>query len=131
MLGAIKSAEETWRAEHLSYKDVTTNLSTYYPESTPNDSKVAWNPAACSSPVCTNFKLLNVQAESAVYYRYAIQAGPADGAPKSFDGKTFSTGAHDPWFVAKAFGDLDANGVPSYFWSSSFDTTILSEKPGE
>lgn len=131
MLGAIKSAEEAWRAEHLNYMDVTGNLATYYPESTPSDAKVAWNPSACSSTVCVNFRRLNVHAESAVYYRYAVHAGPADGAPKTFDGKTFSTGAYDPWFVAKAYGDLDANSVPSYFWTSSFNTTILSEKPGE
>jgi prepilin-type N-terminal cleavage/methylation domain-containing protein len=133
MLGAIKSAEETWRAEHLNYKDVSGSLETYYPlVMPPSDKKVAWNPATCAgTAVCDGFRFLNVQAESAVYYRYAVQAGPADGAPKTFDGKTFSTNAYDPWFVAKAYGDLDANGIPSYFWTSSFSTTILSEKPGE
>ena len=133
MLGSIKSAEEVWRAEHLNYKDVSSNLITYYPlELPPSDKKVAWRPASCTgTAVCDGFRLLNVQAESAVYYRYAVQAGPADGAPKTFDGKAFSAGAYDPWFVAKAYGDLDANGVPSYFWASSFDSTILSEKPGE
>ena len=133
MLGSIKSAEESWRAEHLNYRDVSGSLVNYYPlEMPPSDKKVAWQPTTCSgTPVCDGFKLLNVQAESAVYYRYAVHAGPADGTPKAFDGKNFTAAAHDPWFVAKAYGDLDANGVPSYFWTSSFATTILSEKPGE
>jgi type IV pilus assembly protein PilA len=131
MLGGIKSAEETWRAEHLSYKDVSKDLITYYPLEPPSDKKIAWRPASCAAAVCIGFKQLNVQAETTVYYRYAVQAGAADGAPVTLDGKSFSTAAHDPWYVAKAYGDLDANGIPSYFWTSSFATTILSEKPGE
>jgi len=133
MLGSIKSAEETWRAEHLNYLDVSGNLTTYFPLATPpNDQKVAWNPTTCAgTQVCDRFKLLNVQAESAVYYRYAVHAGPADGTAKTFDGKTFSPAAHDPWFVVKAWGDLDANKVDSFYWTSSFASTILSEKPGE
>ncbi len=131
MLGAIKSSEESWRAEHLNYLNVTGNLVTYFPESVPSDAKVAWNTTTCASTGCKNFKLLNVQADSAVYYRYAVQAGPADGAPVTLDGKTFSTGAYDPWFVAKAHGDLDGNGITSSFWTSSFNTTIVSERPGE
>jgi prepilin-type N-terminal cleavage/methylation domain-containing protein len=134
MLGSIKSAQETWRAEHLNYLDVSSgNLKNHFPlASPPKDQKEAWNPTSCAgTPVCDRFKLLNVQAESAVYYRYSVVAGPADGTAKSFDGKTFSPAANDPWFVARAYGDLDANGVPSFYWISSFSTPILSEKPGE
>lgn len=133
MLGGIKSAEETWRAEHLNYLDVSSgNLGTYYPLVVPNAQKVAWNPRACAgTPVCDRFLLLNVHADSAVYYRYSVAAGPADGTAKAFDGRSFSPAAHDPWFVAKAFGDLDGNGLTSSYWTSSFATTILSERPGE
>lgn len=135
MLGSIKSAEETWRAEHLTYKGITastTTITVEYPMSAPTDSKEAWRPASCAgTEICDIFKLLNVQADSAVYYRYGVVAGPADGAPKSVDGKSFSTGAYDPWFVARAHGNLNKDGVESYYWTSSFDTTIVSQNPGE
>ena len=133
MLGSIKGAQETWRAEHLNYNDASGGtLNNEYPLVAPTDSKVAWNPKACAgTAICDRLRALNVQAESAVYYRYAVVAGPATGTAVAFDGRTFSPAAHDPWFVARARGDLDANGVQSRFWTSSFDTTILSDKPGE
>jgi type IV pilus assembly protein PilA len=135
MLGNIKSAEETWRAEHLNYKGITTTttaISAEYPAGEPNDSKVAWNTSSCTAAdMCGIFRQLNVQADGAVYYRYGIVAGPADGAARVVDGKTFSGAAYDPWFVARARGDLNGDKVFSKYWTSSFDTTIVSENPGD
>ncbi len=135
MLGSIKSAEETWRAEHLSYKGVTTSVTTIsleYPIAAPSDSKVAWKPSSCAgTEICDIFRVLNVQADGAVYYRYGVVAGPADGAAKTVDGKSFSTAAYDPWFVARAHGNLNGDSIQSYYWTSSFDTTIVSENPGD
>lgn len=133
MLGAIKGAQETFRAEYLRYLDVSAgSLDAMYPTSTPTDSKVAWNPAACAgTPVCNGFMQLNVHADSQVYYRYSTVAFPATGAPAAVDGRTFSTMANDPWFVARARGDLNGDGVMSSYWTSSFSTTIVSEKPGD
>ena len=134
MLGNIKSAEETWRAEHLNYKGVTgggTTITEEYPATAPKDVKVKWDPKSCTAPMCVVMNQLNVQADGAVYYRYGIVSGSADGAAKSIDGKTFSAGAYDPWFVARAHGDLNNDGKPSYYWTSSFDTTIVSQNPGD
>lgn len=134
MLGNIKSAEETWRAEHLNYKGVTggaTTITEEYPAAPPKDVKVAWAPQSCTTAMCIVLNQLNVQADGAVYYRYGIVAGSADGAAKTVDGKTFSAGAYDPWFVARAHGNLNNDGVQSYYWTSSFDTTIVSQNPGD
>lgn len=131
MLGAIKSAQEVFRAERLRYADVSVgNLATMYPTSAPNDQKVAWNPASCSSTaICAAFLTLNVQAESYVYYRYSTIAGAA-GPAVAFD--TFTTPTNnDPWFVARARGDLDANGVFSSYYITSYQTTILKVDPDE
>lgn len=132
MLGAIKSAQETFRAERLRYADVSAGaIDTYYPLSTPSDSKVAWAPASClSTAVCAGFVQLNVAAESQVYYRYSTIAGPATGAPISYDGRT-TPPANDPWFIAKARGDLNGDGVQSFYWITSFDTTISKMNPDE
>ncbi|MBI2389722.1 MAG: prepilin-type N-terminal cleavage/methylation domain-containing protein [Deltaproteobacteria bacterium] len=132
MLGAIKGAQETYRAEYLRYLDVSAgSLDNFYPAGVPSDSKVAWNPAACAgTPVCNGFMQLNVHADSAVYYRYSTVAEAATGAVVTRDGRTFGV-ANDPWFIARARGDLNGDGVVSSYWTSSFSTTILSEKPDE
>lgn len=133
MLGNIKSAEESWRAEHLNYKGINaaTTITVEYPSTPPKDVKEPWNPKGCTGGMCDVLNQLNVQADSAVYYRYGIVAGAADGAGKVIDGKTFSTAAYDPWFVARAHGNLNNDGVQSYYWTSSFDTTIVSQNPGD
>lgn len=132
MLAAIKSSQETYRAEALRYLDVSaSNIDNHYPLTPPNDNKVAWNPRACAgTPVCANFLTLNVQADSAVYFRYSSIAGPADGTARTIDGHAFPP-ANDPWFVVKARGDLNANGKPSFFWTSSFDSLVWNRDPDE
>jgi hypothetical protein len=132
MLGAIKSAQEVFRAERLRYADVSGgNLDAYYPTSAPTDSKISWNPAGClATPICAAFLQLNVQAESLVYYRYSTIAGAATGAPITYDGRT-TPPANDPWFIAKARGDLNNDSVFSFYWITSFDTTITKVNPDE
>ena len=131
MLGAVKAAQEVFRAERLRYADVSVgSLNTTYPTSTPNDQKVRWDPASCAAtPICAAFLTLNVQAESFVYYRYSTIAGPA-GPAVTFD--TFTTPVNnDPWFVARARGDLDGDGVLSSFYVTSYDTVVLKVNPEE
>ncbi len=124
MLGAIKSAQEVFRAERLRYLDVSVgSLDTMFPAATPSSQKVKWDTGACSIAVCTNFLTLNVQAETFVYYRYSTIAGAATGAPVSYDGRT-TPAANDPWFVARARGDLDGDGVLSSYYVTSFDTAL-------
>ncbi len=132
MLAAIKGAQETYRAEALRYLDVSGgNIDAHYPLSAPKDAKEPWNPRACAgTPICANFLTLNVQAESAVYYRYSVIAGAADGASRTIDGRALPP-ANDPWFLAKARGDLNGDGKPSMFWTSSFDSLVWSKDPDE
>jgi prepilin-type N-terminal cleavage/methylation domain-containing protein len=132
MIAAIKGAQESYRAEALRYLDVSVgNIDTYFPLSVPTDQKVVWDPTSCKGkPVCDNFRVLNVQAESAVYYRYSTIAGPADGAVRTVDGHTFPA-ANDPWYVVKAQGDLNNNGTFGMFWSSSWDSIVWSKNSDE
>lgn len=132
MISAIKGAQESYRAESLRYLDVSGgNIDTYFPLATPSDQKVAWNPVSCAgTAVCDNYKVLNVQAETAVYYRYSTIAGAADGTARTIDGHTFPA-ANDPWYVVKARGDLNNNGQYGFFWSSSWDSSVWSKNPDE
>lgn len=139
MLSAIKGAEESYKAETYRYLDVSgtpggTSVLTFYPLSSPNDQRATWNPASCvGTPICTAFVRLNISADNTsagVYYRYGATAGAATGANFTFDGRTYPV-ANDPWFVVKAKGDLNADGVESYYWTSSMDSNVWSTKPDE
>src|SRR3954470_12127364 len=47
MVGAIRAAEESYRAEALTYFDVTgPSMSNYYPSPTPGAKKTAWDASA-------------------------------------------------------------------------------------
>jgi prepilin-type N-terminal cleavage/methylation domain-containing protein len=132
MIAAIKGAQESYRAEALRYLDVSnSSINTYYPTSPPSDQKVSWDPKSCTgTPVCDGFRVLAVQADSAVYYRYSTIAGAADGTAHTVDGRTFPV-ANDPWYVVKAQGDLNVNGKLSQFWGSSYDGLVWSKDPDE
>jgi prepilin-type N-terminal cleavage/methylation domain-containing protein len=132
MIAAIKGAQESYRAEALRYLDVSKgDLNATFPTSAPTDQKAAWDPKACKgTTVCDNFAILNVQADSAVYYRYSSIAGAPDGAVRTIDGHTFPA-ANDPWYVVKAKGNLNNDSKFGYFWSSSFDGTIWSKDADE
>lgn len=139
MLSAIKGAEESYKAETYRYLDVSgspggTSIPAFYPTSSPNDQRETWNPTACSAtPICARFVQLNISADNTsagVYYRYGVTAGPATGANFVFDGRAYPV-ANDPWFVVKAIGDLNADGVQSQYWTSSMDSNVWSTKPDE
>ncbi len=126
MLGSIKGSQETYRGESLRYLDVSVgNIDTHYPTTPPSSNKEIWNPAACSAAVCLGFRTLNIQADGAVYYRYSAVAGAPTGAAPNVGGRAFPV-ANDPWFVAKAVGNLNDDQKQSQFWISSFESTVTS-----
>ncbi|GAC1579842.1 MAG: hypothetical protein NVS3B20_10740 [Polyangiales bacterium] len=126
MRGPIKGAQETYRAETLRYLDVSVgNIDNYFPISSPTTGKVAWDMSSCGAAPCAGFLTLNVKSDGPVNYRYSTIAGPADGVVRTIDGHTYPA-ANDPWYVVKARGDTNQDGVFGFFWSSSFDNTIWS-----
>jgi prepilin-type N-terminal cleavage/methylation domain-containing protein len=139
MLSAIKGAEESYKAETYRYLDVSgspggTSIPSFYPTTSPNDQRATWNPTACiATPICSKFVQLNISADNAsagVYYRYGVTAGAATGAAFVFDGRQYPV-ANDPWFVVKAWGDLNNDGNPAYYWTSSMDSNVWSTNPDE
>lgn len=143
MLAAIKGAEEGFRAETYRYLDVSacgtcttlpdTNTAYYFPSSLPTDQRTGWNLTGCATAVCNGFRQLSISADNTsagVYYRYAVAAGAAPNTNFTFDGRAYPT-TYDPWFVAKAMGDLNNDGVRSFYWTSSMDSTVWSSKPDE
>jgi type IV pilus assembly protein PilA len=131
MVGSIRSAQESYRAETLQYLPVSTSIATWYPNTNPVKSKSAWlNPSHADF---ANWRQLGVTSDGPVAYGYATVAGAAGTAPPALNLKEqpgFGTPA-EPWYVIQAAADLDANGTWSYVVGSSFTGEIYVENEGE
>ncbi|MBI5533668.1 MAG: prepilin-type N-terminal cleavage/methylation domain-containing protein [Deltaproteobacteria bacterium] len=134
MVGAIKSAEEAYRAETLSYYNVSTNLKAYYPRTAVDDKKMAWGGAAGDNP--DGWRRLNVTVDGPVMYGYAVVAGAPGVAPPSGDLEvtskpTFPAAPAEPWYVIQAKGDINADGKYGYALGSSFTPDVYRENEGD
>jgi len=133
MVGAIRSAEEGYRAETLVYHDVSTNLTdAYYPSATQGAFKTQWGDT--STALGKGWATLGARPDGPVYYGYKVAAGAAGGTPPTLSDlksqPTWST-TTGPWYVVFARGDVDGNGAYSYVAGSSFTGEIYVENEGE
>jgi prepilin-type N-terminal cleavage/methylation domain-containing protein len=135
MVGSIRSAEESYRAEALTYLDVSATFPTYYPAAAPGKFKTAWpdpNPAATGDAKA--WGQLGVRSDSPVMYGYSVSAKAAGTAPPTLptaQAFTWPNPTIEPWYVILAMGDLNADGVPSYVVGSSFTGEVYVENDGE
>ena len=132
MVGSIRASEESYRAETLSYLNVSTGFATYYPKDTVGNFKSAWdNPSHADY---ANWRQLGARSDGPVYYGYRVAAGTAGQAIPTLTGlttpPTFPTPS-EPWYLIQARGDVDGNGIYSYVTGSSFTGEIYVEKEGE
>jgi type IV pilus assembly protein PilA len=139
MIGSIKSSQEAYRAEMLSYLDVSgakdISASSFYPGATPGTKVFAWGDK--STAVGANFALLGVTSDAPVRFVYACAAGgPSDkpsvanlGATSVTNWPTAATGQQ--WYVVNAKGDLNGDGTKSSYASASFTGQIFMDQEGE
>jgi type IV pilus assembly protein PilA len=137
MIGAIKAAQESYRAETFVYLDVSgvndlVGTSTFYPKTTPDRTKTGWG--AGTSAVANNWRTLGVVPEGPVQFIYGCAAGSGTQVPAApgmtvTNWPTAATG--EPWYVVRALSDLDGDGVLSNYVSSSFANQIFYDKEGE
>ena len=85
-LAAIRTAQESYQAEHGDYLAQATQV----PASAPAPRKLAWPASAAGG-----FGEIGWAPEGPVYYRYAVQASSVGGAQ----------------FTAEAIADIDGNGA--------------------
>jgi type IV pilus assembly protein PilA len=132
MLGAIKAAQEQYRAETYRYLDVSgQNRLTYYPHATPTNSAYAWGDVSGAEGKA--YRELGVSTDAPVRFVYGCAAGSGNVAVPA-PGMTVANwpaAVQQPWYVVQALGDLDGDGVQSVYVSSSFTSRIFSDKEGE
>ena len=131
IVSAIRVAQESYRAETLSYLSCSDNLTEWYPRK-PSGKRSHW--INTSHPKLDCWRTLNVPVDSATAYGFAVVAGRTGAVPPqpnttyqpSWPQKTT-----EPWFVIQAAGDADSDGKFSFFLASSFGGGIRMENETE
>lgn len=131
MIGLIKTAQEAWREEFNVYYSPSASIDTYYPNTAPKNVKSHWVNDA--HPDYPKWKHMGVNTPNPVLFGYASVGGTAAVSPPALG--TLQTFTFDPkgepWFVVKAVGDQNNDGVKSIFIGSSFTQEIYAENEQE
>ncbi len=133
MIGSIKAAEENYKDETFAYLNVSgalTKAAAYPANFNPGRARAQWGGAGTGS---TGFAQLGITAANPVIFAYACTAGAANTAPTSPSTDSGSitisnwpTTQATPWYVVKAYADLNGNGQYSVFVGTSFSGDIFS-----
>jgi prepilin-type N-terminal cleavage/methylation domain-containing protein len=131
MVGSIRSAEESYKAETLTYLNVTASFAAFYPSTTPGKFKTAWD---VSHPDRDAWRQLGARSDGPVMYGYKVAAGAASGTLPALDvaapPSTWVAPA-EAWYVIEAQGDVDANGIKSSVVGTSWTGELYIENEGE
>lgn len=137
MIQSIRAAEERWRAENLTYLDVTHQ--DWYPAFPEKQvQRSFYNSGSCpmDSDDC-RWKLLNPTVTGPVAYGFKVNAGKPSETMTQPDDKVKPGGwpgwppSSDYWYVIQAVGDADGDGVYAKFVASSLRGTVYHENDGE
>jgi prepilin-type N-terminal cleavage/methylation domain-containing protein len=131
MIGSIKAAQENFHDETFSYLNVSTNIDSLYPMTTPGRMKVMWGGAGDGD---TNWATLGVTSNAPVQFGYACVAGLAGVVPpqpSDMDSAITWPTTTTKWYVIKALADVNGDGVKQVYVGSSFSDDIISSNEGE
>lgn len=137
VIEGIRGAEQAYMAENLTYLSCSSSLTDYYPNKTPNDSRM--NFAQPSDPrftsATTGWAQLNLTTDGPVRFGYAVVAGvggPITGPTAMANPPAMpALPGSVPWFSIQAVNDHDGNGVFAVFFSTSVSGQLFSENEQE
>ena len=129
MIGAIRIAEEDYKAESGVYLDLA---GAYCPSDGTTQKKWAWENPACNG---NKWAQLPVHADGPVQFGYAVYAGNSVAQPPGVAAQLIDLSAHAgrpvPYYVVHAKADLDPGGNVTELAGSSFSGTIYTLNDGE
>jgi type IV pilus assembly protein PilA len=130
----IRGAQETYKAEMLTYLNVSTAINSYYPQTNPNDTRSSWYNNGHGD--YANWMLLNVNPDGPVRFGYACVAGlggaitpPSDFNPAPTMPPALAAGV--PWYSIQARNQRNAARPPVLFASVSTDNNLASQNSSE
>jgi type IV pilus assembly protein PilA len=125
---SIRAAQESYRAETMSYLDVSPT-DAYHPRNSGfNSTKFDWRYATAD---LARWQTLGVVTDSAVRFGYKCRAGNA-GAAVSYTinfsaPPTWPTSPSEPWYIVEAQGDPDDKSKIVRMLAHSFNNEIAWE----
>jgi prepilin-type N-terminal cleavage/methylation domain-containing protein len=141
MMQSIRAAEERWRADNLTYLNVTRSANWYPALPTARTKRSFFNAGTCGLPVTDTddcrWKLLNPALTGQTEFGFMLTAGPPGNGMTEPDAKarpsnwTSWAANGDHWFVLQAIADADGDGVYAKFVSSSLRGDVYRENEGE
>jgi type IV pilus assembly protein PilA len=154
LVSMIKSEQEAYKAEKGLYASVSKSSDAYYPATNPGAFVTAWGAdcESCNDP--RGWQRLNVRPSAPVMYGYATVAGvgadvtnsssssggpdfftPGGGGgtpePASGDNDCASIAPTQPYFLIKAKGDTDGDGVAATVLALSCSNQVIVTNAGE
>jgi prepilin-type N-terminal cleavage/methylation domain-containing protein len=125
VIGSIRSAEESFRAETMSYLNVSAS-DKYYPNVPFNSKKVTWT---VGGPDQAAWNALNVTTDGGVRFGYKANAGAAGTGVSGFtidypNPPPFPSTTTEPWYVVQAQGDPGERGAMTVVMGHSFNNAI-------
>ena len=142
LIVAIKAEQEAYRAERGSYAAVSSSVDSFYPSATPGKFATAWGGPCSNCTDAQGWRKLAVDPHGPVMYGYATVAGVGDGmimakpAPTDDDDDPplpdcTTIAPTQPWFLARAKGDVDGDGVTSSVLALSCSNQLIVTNEGE
>jgi type IV pilus assembly protein PilA len=120
----IRGAQEAYKSEMLQYLNASSSITSYYPNTNPQDERMPWvNPNHADYPL--GWKLLNISTDAPVRFGYACTAGIAPNpAPPTLSDFITKPGVPVPpsgaaWYAIQAKDDHNKNGVYALFGAYS------------
>lgn len=139
MVQSIRASEERWRAEHMMYLNVSTGDAWYPvdPRDEENRNKqhaFFYDPSDATHGDNARWLLLHPTTTGPVRFGYLVNAGPGGGKmtdPSAGPAVSWPNPAPDNWYVIQAIGDVDGDGITSYYRASSLGGDVFSQNAGE
>ena len=134
VIQAIRSAEETYKAENHVYLDVSSASGggQWFPAGTPGKTNHNFIPATHVD--LARWRALAPPVSQLVYFSYLANAGVPGTIMPTLDVTThpdFSAARNNDWYVIQARGDTNGNSVFAKYCSTSMTGEIYMENEGE
>lgn len=154
LVGMIKSEQEAYKSEKGLYAAVSKNTDSFYPARNPGKFATPWGGPCdgCNDP--RGWAKLGVKPSAPVMYGYAtvagvgaeIAPGPKDGdpditaptrttddddAPAAASDQCASIAPTQPYFIIKAKGDTDGDGIAATVLALSCTNQLILTNQGE
>lgn len=138
MLNNIRTAQETYKSEAMSYLNVSADLNDLYPRALAalDATKFGW-----PAPPVAAWAQLGARPSGPVRFSYAVVAGLPGTAPPAGNylgaddplwANAYGGGnSGEPWWVAVAVADRDDDGLYCVVQSSSFATDVFIHEDTE